>query len=125
MITKAERWEIFIDFAAIVHEHLTDMQEELATASLTHPASPGTVEQLLASWGKIHNAFDKFMEVGDQIKRNPNLTPEQAVMFENWTAKIHEAARETNASLRVFFQKSDLSHLLPSRKASGEDLWPH
>lgn len=125
MLSLQERWEIFIDFSAIVHEHLTDMQEELAVATLTVPVTPTTVESLLRLWTKAKFSFDEFIKASEHIKIHPDLGPEQVVMVEQMIRKIQEAAQRTNVTLRVFFQSSELLHLLPSREQSGESLWPH
>lgn len=125
MITLEERWGIFIDFAAVVHERLTDMQEELAAATLTTPITPATIERLLHLWTQAKLAFDEFVKASEHIKNNHHLVPEQVIMADQMIGKIQEAAQETNATLRVFFHASDLAHLLPSRAQSGESLWPH
>lgn len=124
MFTNEERWAIFVDYSAVVHSLLEDARLQMAEATSITSITPDVVDQLSAIWSHIQFSFNKFTEIGESISKMPNLLPEQAVMAEVLIRKINEAARETDDSLRLFFQRTGLSSMLPSRESQGEVLKP-
>lgn len=125
MFTNEERWAIFVDYSAVVHDLLDNAQKQMAEATLIDPISPEVVDQLSKLWAHIQYSFNQFTLASEAISKIPQLLPEQVVMAEAIIRKINEAARDTDESLRLFFQKTGLASTLPSREETGEGLKPH
>jgi hypothetical protein len=125
MLTHEERWGIFIDFAATVHELLTEAQTEMAEATLIEPITPAHIEQLEHIWVKLTISLDAFTKSSVLILHSVRITPEQEIMAGGLIEKINEAARQADASLRLFFQRTGLASSFPGRSESGEGLQPH
>lgn len=125
MSTHEERWGIFVDFAATVHSLLEDARTEMATAILLEPITPGIVDQLYQLWAKLTLAFGTFNRSSASILKSNHLTPEERLMATSLIEGINEAARQTDDSLRLFFQRTGLANSFPSRSQAGEGLRTH
>jgi hypothetical protein len=125
MSTHEERWGIFVDFAAIVHDLLTEAQAEMAEATLLDPVTPAHLEQLETLWHKLTIALSAFTRSSILILHSVQLKPEEELMANRLVEKINEAAGAADEHLRLFFQKTGLAASMPSREESGEGLHPH
>lgn len=124
MQTHEERWGIFIDFAAVVHDLMSDAQAEISEAILIDTITPGVVEQLSQIWARLTLAFLAFNKAGIAIQASKGITPEQILMTKSMMEKIDAGAGKTDEVLRSFFQQTGLASTFPSREASGEGLKP-
>ena len=125
MTTTEKKWGRFIGYAAQVHELLTDAQRTMSEAALLPSITPDIVDQLSVLWWNLSTEFQVFLILSSAIETTTDLTPEEITMATFTIRKINEAARETDASLRLFFQKTGLASMLPSREESNEGLQSH
>jgi len=105
MINIQERWALFIDFAATLHELLTDAKQELEQARLIETVPLFVLQRLDRHWQRICRDLDTFTEVSKGIQKDTHLTQSQINTAVNVIAKINEAARQADASLRLFSQE--------------------
>jgi hypothetical protein len=123
MQSHEERWGIYIDFAAHVHEVLSDAQAEISEAILVDSVTPSVVDQLSLLWAKLSRNVKIFGELSAEMKTSKDITPEQVVMVDAMIKKIDASSAKTDSVLRTFFQQTGLASMLPSREASGEGLY--
>lgn len=109
MLTNEERWSVFVDYAAVIHDLMTDAQTQIAAASLEEPITPEAIDQLSKTWFRLEHSFRLFTIVSKNIGKLPQLSPQQVRMATAAIKKINKAARETDATLRAFFQLTGLS----------------